>query len=44
MIAALSQTDREKLIASVRSRLPAGADGSITYSARANAVKARVPQ
>jgi ubiquinone/menaquinone biosynthesis C-methylase UbiE len=44
MIAALSQTDREKLIASVRARLPAGADGSITYSARANAIKARVPE
>jgi SAM-dependent methyltransferase len=44
MIAALSQTDREKVIASVRARLAAGADGSITYSARANAIKARVPE
>lgn len=43
IIAALSQTDREKLIESVRSRVPAGADGSITCSARANAIKARVP-
>lgn len=44
MIAALSQTDREKLIESVRSLLPPSADGSITYSARANAIKARVPE
>jgi SAM-dependent methyltransferase len=44
VIAALSQTDREKLIDVVRARLPAGSDGSITYSARANAVKARVPE
>jgi hypothetical protein len=41
MIAALSETDREKVIESVRARLPAGPDGRITYSARANAVKAR---
>ena len=44
MIAALSETDREKLIESVRARLPAGPDGSITHSARANAIKARVPE
>ena len=44
MIAALSQTDREKVMASVRAQLVAGADGSITYSARANAIKARVPE
>lgn len=44
MIAALSQIDCEKVMASVRARLPAGADGSITYSARANAIKARVPE
>jgi len=43
MIAALSETDREKLIDSVRARLPAGPDGRITYSARANAIKARAP-
>jgi hypothetical protein len=42
MIAALSETDREKVIDSVRARLPASPDGRITYSARANAVKARV--
>jgi len=41
MIAALSETDREKVIDSVRARLPASPDGRITYSARANAVKAR---
>ena len=44
MIAALSETDRAKLIESVRARLPAGPDGSITHSARANAIKARVPE
>lgn len=43
-IAALSETDREKVIESVRASLPAGPDGSITYSARANAVMARVPR
>ena len=43
-VAALSETDREKLIESVRGSLPAGPDGSITYSARANAIKARVPE
>lgn len=43
MIAALSETDREKVIDWVRTRLPAGPDGRITYSARANAIKARVP-
>jgi SAM-dependent methyltransferase len=43
VIAALSEADRAKLIESVRARLPAGSDGSIAYSARANAIKARVP-
>jgi hypothetical protein len=43
-IAALPETDRDKLTESVRARLPAGPDGSTTYSARANAVKARVPE
>jgi hypothetical protein len=42
-IAALSETDREKLIDWVRARLPAGPDGRITYSARANAIKALAP-
>jgi SAM-dependent methyltransferase len=44
MIAALSVPEREKLIESVRERLPAGPDGSIAYSARANAIKARVSE
>jgi len=44
MIAALSESDREKVLASVRARLPAGPDGSVTHSARANAIKARVPK
>ncbi len=44
VIAALSETDREKLIEAVRASLPADPDGSITYSARANAIKARVPE
>ena len=43
VIAALSETDREKLIESVRASLPAGPDGSVSYSARAHAIKARVP-
>lgn len=42
MIAALSEGDREKVLASVRARLPAGPDGSVTHSARANAIKAFV--
>ena len=42
-IAALSEMDREKVIDWVRARLPAGPDGRITYSARANAIKARAP-
>jgi hypothetical protein len=44
MIAALSESDREKVLASVRARVPAAPDGSVTYSARANAIKARVPK
>lgn len=43
VIASLSETDREKLIAVMRTNLPAAPDGSIAYSARANAIKARVP-
>ena len=42
-IAALSEADRERVMEWLRARLPAGPDGSITCSARANAVKARVP-
>jgi len=43
MIAALPESDRAKLIAAVRAELPAGPDGAFAYSARANAIKARVP-
>lgn len=43
VIASLSESDRKKLIEVVRARLPTASDGSITYTARANAVKARVP-
>jgi SAM-dependent methyltransferase len=42
-IAALSVADRERVMEWLRARLPAGPDGSITCSARANAIKARVP-
>ena len=44
MIAALSESDREKVLALVRARLPAGPDGGVIHSARANAIKARVPK
>lgn len=44
VIASLPDTDREKLIGLLRASLPAGPDGSICYSARANAIKARVPE
>ena len=43
MIEALTETDREKVIESVRAKLPVGPDGRITCSARANAIKARAP-
>lgn len=43
MIAALSETDREKVIDWVRARLPADPDGRVTHSGRANAIKARAP-
>jgi SAM-dependent methyltransferase len=42
-IDALSNADRARLIEAVRAGLPAGPDGAIEYSARANAIKARVP-
>jgi len=32
------------LIEAVRANLPAGPDGGIAYAARANAIKARVPE
>lgn len=44
VIASLSEVDRKRLIDAVRTRLPAAPDGSITHSARANAIKARLPQ
>lgn len=42
-IAAMPASDRERLKAGVRARLPADTAGSIIYGARANAVKGRVP-
>jgi hypothetical protein len=42
-IAAMAFNDIELLKARVRARLPGDAEGRITYSARANAVKGRVP-
>lgn len=42
-IAAMAPGDAELLKSRVRARLPADAAGSITYAARANAVKGRVP-
>jgi SAM-dependent methyltransferase len=44
MIAGLPESDRARLIESVRAALPAGPNGSIAYSARANAIKARAPR
>ena len=43
MIAAMASDDAERLKARLRGRLPADADGRITYAASANAVKGRVP-
>ena len=42
IVAALSHAERSRLIDRVRTVLPAHPDGSISYSARANAIKARV--
>ena len=44
VITAISPNDVELLKTRVRVRLPADATGRITYSARANAVKGRVPK
>jgi len=44
MVAAMASADVELLKTRVRARLPADAAGRITYSARANAVKGRVPR
>ncbi len=43
MIAAMPETDRRRLIETVRAGFPLSSDGRIEYSARANAIKARVP-
>jgi SAM-dependent methyltransferase len=43
VITALPESDRAKLVAALLAELPPGPDGRIAYSARANAVKARVP-
>ncbi len=42
-LAAMAPDDLALLKAKVRARLPADADGRIAYSARANAIKGRVP-
>ena len=44
MIAAMPAPDREKLIEAVRGGLRVRPDGSFAYSARAHAIKARVPE
>ena len=43
VIATLTASDRVKLVEAVRAILPVGCDGSIACSARANAIKSRVP-
>jgi hypothetical protein len=43
MVAAMAPDDVELLKARVHARMPADVAGRITYSARANAVKGRVP-
>lgn len=43
MIAALTNADRVRLIETVLAGLPVRPDGSIQYSARANAIKAHLP-
>jgi hypothetical protein len=42
-VEAMAPVDAEALKARVRARLPADADGRITYAARANAIKGRRP-
>ncbi len=44
MVAAMAPDDVERLKTRVQARLPADAAGRITYGARANAVKGRVPK
>jgi SAM-dependent methyltransferase len=43
IVASLPESDRGRLMEFVRSALPADADGRVTCSARAHAIKARVP-
>ena len=43
-IAALKSGDVETLVSGVRARLPADADGRITYGARAHAIRGRRPK
>lgn len=43
-VAAMEPDDMERLKNKLRARLPASADGRITYAGRANAVKGRVPR
>jgi hypothetical protein len=42
--AALGDRDRERLRDTMRTALPAGADGTMTYVSRATAFKARKPR
>jgi ubiquinone/menaquinone biosynthesis C-methylase UbiE len=43
IVAALSETEHARLIDKVRASLTAGPDGNVAYSARAHAIKARIP-
>ena len=43
-VAAMKSGDVETLISRVRARLPADAEGRITYGARAHAIKGKVPK
>ena len=43
IIAAMTKSERVRLMEAVRAGLPVRPDGKIEYSARANAIKARVP-
>ena len=43
-VAAMADAEREKLKARVRPRVPAGPSGGVTPTARANAIKGRVPR
>jgi len=44
LIAAMTNTERARLIEAVHARVPIRPDGRIEYPARANAIKSRVPQ